>query len=99
MPVNLQAILADGLPVDSRSAKKITGRKLTLTEELLAAILDGVNLLLWQRSKDAEFNRNKPASILQNLTENKEETNVVAFSSAGEFEARKAAILKGNGDA
>ena len=72
---------------------------MTLTEELLAAILDGVNLLLWQRSKDAEHKRNKPASILQKLTEKKEETNVVAFSDAEAFEARKAAILKGNGNA
>lgn len=94
IPVGILSALAAGLPDESRSMRKITGRRLTLTEELLAAILDGVNLLLWQRTKDGAYNRNRPESILEKLTEKPKEKDTVGFASGEDFERAKQAILK-----
>lgn len=94
VPVDILATLAEGLPGESRSIRKMTGRKLTLSEELLAAILDGINILIWQRSKDGMNNRNRPESVLEKLAEKPKENDTMAFSSGDAFEAYRKRILE-----
>lgn len=93
IPVGILSELAAGLPDESRSMRKITGRRLSLTEELLAAILDGINILIWAQSKDGKYNRNRPESILEKLAEKPKEKDTASFESAEDFEEAKRAIL------
>lgn len=96
LSVKYAAILACGLRDDSRIKMEMTGRKITLDTMLGASTLDALNMLVWMQSKDAQRNRNRPKPILPVLMDDMpSESKVMAFSSAEEFEARRAAILKG----
>lgn len=95
LPVQYAAVLAFGLRDDSRIKMAMTGRKVTMETMLGASAVDALNLLVWMRTKDAQRNRNRPKSLLAALTGASGETRVMAFATAEEFEARKAAILKG----
>lgn len=102
LPVDLYATLAAGLPAESRIMRKITKRKLTLQEELLAASLDALNFLCWAKSKDGQKNRNRPKSVYDDLTQEKPpKEKAVVFRSVDEFEKERARIIeriKENGD-
>ena len=79
------ATLVLGLPDDSRVKKKLSKRKITLTQELLALILDDFNALLWGLSRKTG---QKPESVFQKLT--KKETDkdeYMCFESADDYEA------------
>lgn len=68
---------------------------ITTDQMLLAEIVDGMNLLLWTKTKDATKGRNKPKSLLQSLLknqENKDEYEV--FKDGKEFERMKELIIK-----
>ncbi len=63
MPGRLLGILTAGLGPNSRIRQKINGVRGSVTETLLAQILDGVNWLVWSKTKDAERGKNKPKSV------------------------------------
>lgn len=95
LPATTAAALAAGLPRDSRIFRELSGFELTLTETLLAAGVDILNLLLWSRTKDAESGRNKPKSVLNALADSgdKKENNMRAFDTPEEFmEAYRATL-------
>ena len=95
LPVDLYATLAAGLPAESRIIRKITKKKITLQEELLAACLDALNFLCWAQSEDGQKNRKRPKSIYDELTQEKPpEKKAVVFSSVEEFERERARIIE-----
>ena len=67
----MAATLCVGLPNDSRIKRRIAGIKLPLSEMYMALIVDGINTLIWQRTKDGMKGRNRPESLFKRLTEDK----------------------------
>lgn len=86
------AIFANGLPIDSRIKRKLTGQKHTTETLLLSCIADSLRLLVWFNTKDGQKNINRPASILQELTEEKEE--LAEFGTIEAYEAARKAIME-----
>ena len=87
LPVQTVAVLAAGLPESSRIKCKLSGASLPISELLLAAILDGVNLLVWMRTEDAKHGRNRPRSVLGALTDGGDEKG--GYDSPEAFEAAR----------
>ena len=96
------AVLAKGLDRDSRIMRKMAGSDLTLQEMLLAAGVDALNLILWTKTKDAEKGRNRPKSVLMEMTkeaEEKKDNGILAFDTPEEWmKAYKEAREKINGN-
>lgn len=67
----------------------------TLDTLLSAGILDRLSILIWQKTEDAQQNRNKPVSLTDILTGNVEENAGLSFASGEEFEKERNRILKG----
>lgn len=97
LPLKTAAVLASGLHESSRVRRKLSGRVLTLENELRADMLDQLKFLAWSKTKDAEKGRNRPKSVYQQLTEKKNgpKAKVTGFRSAEAFEARRRAIIEG----
>ncbi|MEE1356072.1 MAG: DUF5361 domain-containing protein [Clostridia bacterium] len=62
---------------------KISEEKITLTETLLALIVDRLSLLVWQNTKDGHKGTNRPQSIVDILTKEREECE--GFESGDDF--------------
>lgn len=67
------ATLLCGLPEDSRLMRAMSGRRASTSEMLLAAIADRLSTLVWFKTEDGLKGRNRPASILERLTREREE--------------------------
>ena len=87
MPPRKAAIFAVGLPADSCIKMEMSGQKFKTETILLASIADALNLLVWFKTKDGQNNRNRPASILKEMMEEKEE--YAAFDSIEAYEAAR----------
>lgn len=86
LPVKLLATLACGLRENSRIKMKMSNSKLSLQDVMLAAIKDDLSFLTWAQTKDGARGRNRPKSILCELTgENKEKKNAQIFASGNDF--------------
>jgi len=84
---SLAATLCVGLPDSSRIKRRIAGIKITLTDMLLSLIVDGINTLIWQRTKDGMKGRNRPDSIFKKLTEEKQpKEDLETFDDVTSFE-------------
>lgn len=95
---SLAATLCVGLPDHSRIKKRMVGAKLGLTDMLLAMIVDGINLRVWQNSKDGMKGRNKPESLLKRLTEDKKPDDDIQALDIDDYEAwYQAKMRKYNG--
>ena len=72
------------------------GYKYTENEMIQAKISDTLSLLLWSKTKDAEYGRNKPYMILEHMVESsnpKQDFEHDVFNSVDEFmEARKRSL-------
>ena len=80
------AALVVGLPDSSRIKRKYTGINLTLDQMLLAMIVDGINISIWQRGGAKKSK--KPQSIFKKLTEKeKPKDELMAFKSPEDYEA------------
>ena len=97
MKPSLIATLAVGLPDSSRIMRKYSGVNLTTDQMLLALIVDGINIGIWQRS--GAKRRKRPQSIFQKLTKpEKKKDELMSFRTAEDFEAwRKEKMEKYNG--
>lgn len=91
VPGRLLGILATGLRDDSRIKQKIGGVKTNDTNMILANILDGINLLLWTKTKDAENGINQPDSIAETLFVKEREE--VMFDTPEEFEKERQRLI------
>ena len=86
LPTDTLAALACGLGPDSRTMRALTGRKLTLQEQLLATLTDSVRMVL-----SALTGREPPPSVYMALTA---EPDTGGSGSAADFEAARAAWMK-----
>lgn len=86
------AVFAAGLPPNSRIKRKLAGQKVTDEVMLLACIADSLRLLVWFKTQDGQKNINRPASILQELTEEKEE--FAEYDSIEAYEAARAKMME-----
>lgn len=93
LPARRAALLACGLGPGSRIQLSLSGAAVPPELMLLAAIADGINLLVWQNTKDGHKNRNRPASILEGL-HRKEPEEPVGFESAADFDAWRASMIE-----
>ena len=89
----LAATLAAGLPYDSRIKRKLSGQTYDAVTLLLAAAVDRLTLLLWAKTKDGQKGRNRPASVLDEMT--KEREQYMEYESVAAFEAARAKIMGG----
>lgn len=94
LPVSYAAALACGLGPDSRIKMAISGTKIPTDVALQAGIIDRLSLMLWMQTEDGAKGRNRPKSLLDELTREKQENQVTAFSSGDEF-VRMWAMLAG----
>ena len=94
LPIRYVATLACGLPDDSRIKRKLSGQTISVDTMLMAIIADGVNFLVWSKTKDAEKNRNRPKSLFEQLTKPDSE-KASGFNTIEEFEAARAKIING----
>lgn len=94
LPLRLAATLAAGLPEDSRSMMKGSGKTVPLHIELQAYTADRLTQILWGLSNDT---RTVPSVLadLHGLSADSD-TDVQSYDSPEEFEAALAA-LKGGG--
>lgn len=96
LPLRTAAVLACGLPEDSRIIRKLSGSRIDVTTALLARIFDGVMILAWQNTEDGHKGRNPPKSLFEHLTrEDDDTTRAQGFASAADFRAAWAAITAG----
>ena len=63
VPGRLLGILVAGLGDNSRIGKKVNGVRGTVTEVLLAQILDGVRFLCWAQTEDGRKGKHRPKSV------------------------------------
>lgn len=83
---SLIATLAVGLPESSRIKRKYSGINLTLEQMLLAMLVDGMNISIWQRGGGKKSR--KPMSIFKKLTEKeKPKDELMSFRTPEEYES------------
>ena len=93
----LVATLCFGLRDDSRVKMKLSNSKITLTQTLIARMVDELSFQSWAKTKDGQKNRNRPESVLKALTEEKEDEAEV-FLTADDFKQAWENITHGNND-
>ena len=94
-PPHYIAILAVGLRDDSRIKMKISKQRLTLDQVLLASTYDKIAQLVWLNSKDGSKGRNRPKSVLLELTKEPKESEYKSMSPE-EFEQSREQKLRRN---
>lgn len=87
---SMLATLAVGLRDNSRIKMKIIGERVDINTQLLAAIVDRLSILIWQKTEDGHKGRNRPVSILESFSKPKED---FGFDTIDEFEAERKRIL------
>lgn len=95
-----QAALADGLPAESRSKRRLTGQKYPDNLLMLALILDVVKIIAWRQTEDGIQGKNPPPSMYEALTGTERkvpERNYMVFESGDDFEAARNEILRRGG--
>ena len=63
---------------------KLSGSKITLTQALIARMVDELSFQSWAKTRDGQKNRNRPESVLKMLTKDKED-ELVSFMTAEDF--------------
>lgn len=89
LPARTLAVLAFGLPAESRSKTALAGVQLPPKTLLLALIADKLATLVWFNSEDGRKKRNRPASIVEAITKAraKETNDIQTFASGADFQA------------
>ncbi len=95
LPVNLVATLVSGLNENSRCKKLLEKRKVDVNTLLLAAIVDGINLLVWSKTKDALKGRNKPKSLVSTINyEAENRIDYKIYKTGKEFEKERYKLIE-----
>ena len=93
---SLVATLCFGLREDSRVKMHFAKSKITLTQTLIARMVDELAFQSWAKTKDGQKGRNRPESILKLLTaDKKDEDELVSFMTADEFDNAWKDIVNG----
>lgn len=85
LPSTYIATLAVGLRDDARIKLKMSQTAYPLKTMLLASAVDRLSLLVWAKTKDAEKNRNRPKSVLEELMK-KPESDIISFEDPKAFD-------------
>lgn len=100
LPLSKVATFSVGLRNDSRIKMKMNNLIHPLDTILLAAIADRLSILTWLNTKDGANGTNRPKSILAQLLNEKDESDVETFDSPEEFDnAWKKIVNGGEGSA
>ena len=91
----LAATLAGGLRETSRTCMALSHVPVQTDTMLLGKITDTLNWLAWIKTKDGSKGRNRPAPVLDTLLGTAPKAAATGFSTAADFEAARAEILKG----
>ena len=59
---------------------------LSLDQILLAASVDRLSVLIWQKTKDGQKNRNRPKSVVDTLLGDKKKDELEVFENEAAFE-------------
>lgn len=94
LPATKVAIFVLGLRPNARIMLKASKSEIPLDSLLLAGILDRLSIVLWQKTKDGQHNRNRPKSITDQLLGKSQERKAVAFENGTAFEKERRRILK-----
>lgn len=98
LPLRTAAIMAQGLPEDSRIKRRLSGAKAAMTTILLAGLCDRVGLIGWLLSEDGAKGQNRPKSILDTLLWSAPE-QPAGYDTPADFEKAWAELTeKKNGD-
>ncbi|MBQ2658637.1 MAG: hypothetical protein IJF87_08730 [Erysipelotrichaceae bacterium] len=96
LPPSLAATLSVGLKDDSRIKKKLRNVQ-SLPEYLVDAfIMDALNILIWQNTKDGSEGKNKPELIMNRVLGEEKDSNYLSFASGEDFEKYRKELLNGN---
>lgn len=87
LTATLASVLAAGLREGSRVQMRLQKQTVPFDTLLLALVADRLGLQLWAGSKDARHNRNRPQSIVEQLTQGQDKEELKTFKTAAEFEA------------
>lgn len=91
LPLRLAAILAAGLPAESRVMRRLSVEAVPINTLLLANIADAAALLLWRYAKDGTP---KPPSLTALLTgQQKPEKEILVFRSGKDFDKALARFI------
>lgn len=95
MDVQTAAILACGLPPESRTMRQISDQKYDVDTLLRMRILDTLRYIEYAYlSTHSKRKPQKPESIFRLMTNQKDDKDIKAFQSTQEFEAERERILK-----
>jgi len=93
LPLKLAAILASGLPEESRVRRRASGSRIGTDTLLLASIADTAAMLLWRHMKKGTP---KPASLVDILTgKKKPEPQIRVFRDGAAFDRALARFIDG----
>lgn len=79
------AVLAIGLPWESRIMRRFSKAKLTLDEMLMAVMVDSLQILIWQQTKNGRKGLKKPKSLYTALTEDGEKQELEVFEDPDDY--------------
>ena len=89
LPVKTLAILASGLPDDSRIKIALSPVDTSPQMLMLSMIADRLGILAWMQSKDGAKNRNRPPSIVEAIknarADRAAKKEIVSFASGEDF--------------
>ena len=96
MPVKVLAKLVNGLGGNSRIKQKVSGLACSPDTFLLATIVDKLNILIWQQTKDGSHGRNVPESISEKfMIKDKNKKTIKGYETVDDYErARKQFIRR-----
>lgn len=91
------AVFSCGLRDDSRIKMNASSQIVSMDTLLLAGISDRLSTLLWFKTEDGQKDKNRPASLIDMLTNKKSETkrDVVIFNSGEDFNKTRNKLIGG----
>lgn len=93
LSLDMAATLCCGLGENSRTMRSKSSLSVSVETLLLANIVDALNILIWQNTKNGQKGINHPESVARRLIGAEDEKQNEVYSSGEEFlEARKRII-------
>lgn len=96
LPVETLATLSVGLSDDSRIKRKLRNVQSLPRYIVDAFVVDALNVLIWQNTKDGMEGENPPMSILKNMLGEEDNEGFMSFASGGDFEEYRRKLINGD---
>lgn len=91
-PVSLIATLSVGLRADSRILMKLNKEIVSIDTILLTSVVDQLNIMIWQNTKDGREGRNKPKLLMPTIMASTTK-NTEGYYTVDDFEAERKRLL------